>query len=233
MRRGKQYKEKINYIDKNKQYLLEEALEAIKTMPHSNFDETVEIAFKLGVDPRKSEQNVRGAVTLPKGTGQKVRVAVIATGEKAEQARKAGADFVGMEDMIESIQKGWLEFDSLIASTEAMPKVRRLGKILGPKGLMPNPKTGTVTDDLANAVKDAKAGKVEFRVDRTSCIHLRVGKVSFSKEDLYENCQSVMQALYSAKPTAAKGTYIKSCSVCSTMSPGIKVNTTELAKMVT
>lgn len=225
MFRSKLYKAQTVKIDKQKQYELNEALEILKSLPQVKFDQTVEIAFKLGIDTKKSDQTIRGAVTLPKGTGKKVIVAVVAEGDAADSARSAGADFVGGEDLIEKIKGGWFEFDSLIATPDAMPKLRALGKILGPRGLMPNPKTGTVTENTAAAVKEAKAGRVEYRADKGGCAHVPVGKLSFTVNDLVENCDAVIQALISSRPSSSKGNFILTCSVCSTMSPGIKVKT--------
>ena len=231
MSRSKLYRSQATKVEHLKQYDLTEALGILKSMPHVKFDETVEIAFKLGIDPKKSDQNVRGAVTLPKGTGKKVTVAVIADGEAAEQAKAAGADHVGFEDLIAKIKDGWLDFDSLISTPGAMPKVRPLGRTLGPRGLMPNPKTGTVTDDVTKAVGEAKAGRVEFRAEsKGACVLVPVGKLSFPVEDLEVNCNSVVQALLAARPETTKGNYIVSCSVCSTMSPGLKVNSKTFVK---
>ena len=232
MRRSKLYKEQSSKFDRYQQYNLKDALSIIKEMPHSKFDETVEIAFKLGIDPRQSDQNVRGAVTLPKGSGKNVKVVVIASGQAAEEAKEAGADVVGFEDVIEKIKGGWLDFDSLISTPDAMAKVRPLGRVLGPRGLMPNPKTGTVTNNVSVAVKEAKAGKVEYRADRGACAHVPVGKLSFAVEDLLENCETVVNAILAARPATTKGTYLVSCSICSTMSPGIKVSTKEFTKGV-
>jgi large subunit ribosomal protein L1 len=199
-------------------------------MSHVKFDETVELAFKLGIDPKQSDQNVRGALPLPKGTGKKVVVAVIAAGENAEAAKSAGAEHVGFEDLIEKIKGGWTDFDTLIATPDTMPKVRPLGRVLGPRGLMPNPKTGTLTDSVAPAVQEAKAGRVEYRNDKGGCVHVPIGKVSFSEEDLKENMNAVVKALLRAKPASAKGVYIQSCTLSSTMSPGIKVDIKEFTK---
>ncbi len=232
MRRSKLYRNRTSNIEPLKQYDLSEALQMLKSMPSVKFDETVEIAFKLGIDPKQSDQNVRGAVTLPKGSGKKVTVAVVAAGDLAEQAKAAGAEHVGMEDLIAKIKDGWLEFDSLIATPAAMPKVRPLGKLLGPRGLMPNPKTGTVTENITKAVEEAKAGKVEYRADRGACAHVPVGKLSFTAEDLEENCKAVIHAIIGARPVSTKGTYILSCSICSTMSPGIKIKPKDFTKAV-
>ena len=230
MHKSKLYRSQTEKYERHQLYGLDEALKIIKEMPHAKFNETVEISFKLGIDPKQSDQNVRGAVTLPKGTGKKVTVAVIAAGEAAEQAKAAGADFVGMEDLVAKIKDGWLDFDSLIATPAAMPKVRPLGRLLGPRGLMPNPKTGTVTDNVEKAVQEAKAGRVEFRADRGACAHVPVGKLSFDVDDLGVNCNTVIQAILSARPATTKGIYIVSCSVCSTMSPAVKVKISDFTK---
>jgi large subunit ribosomal protein L1 len=230
MRKSKLYREQASKYENQKLYSLMDALQIIKDMPHPKFDETVELAFRLGIDPKQSDQNVRGAVTLPKGTGKDVTVVVIASGQAAEDAKAAGADIVGFEDVIEKIKGGWLDFDSLITTPDAMPKVRPLGRTLGPRGLMPNPKTGTVTNTITEAVKEAKAGRVEYRADRGACAHVPVGKLSFSVEDLAINCDTVIQAIIAARPATTKGSYVLSCSVCSTMSPGIKVSTKDFAK---
>ena len=227
---GKIYKAQLEKVDRERVYSLAEAFKILKTMPHHKFDETVEMAFRLGVDPKQSDQNVRGAIPLPKGSGKKVRVAVIAAEAAAEEAKAAGADVVGLEDIIEKIKGGWLDFDVLIATPAAMPQVRPLGKALGPRGLMPNPKTGTVTDAVGNAVKEAKAGRVEFKTDKGACVHVPIGKVSFSEGDLLENCNAVVNAIVKAKPATAKGVYVRSCTISSTMSPGIRINTKEVHK---
>ena len=233
MHRSKLYRSQSEKIEHQQLYSLTDALQILKEIPHAKFDETVEISFKLGIDPKQSEQNVRGTVILPKGTGKQIIVAVIASGEAAEQAKKAGADEVGMEELIAKIKDGWLEFDSLITTPTAMAKVRPLGKMLGPRGLMPNPKTGTVTENIANAVHEVKAGRIEFRVDRGACVHVPVGKLSFSIDDLHVNCTTVIQSVMSARPASTKGSYIITCTVCSTMSPGIKVKTNDFTKVVT
>lgn len=229
---SKLYKSQAETFDGMKIYSLGEGLELLKNMPHVKFDETVEIAIKLGVDPRQSDQNVRGAVSLPKGTGKSVKIAVVAADEAAKQAKDAGADFVGMEDLVAKMKDGWLEFDILIATPAAMAQVRPLGRVLGPRGLMPNPKTGTVTDNVADAVTEAKAGRVEFRADKGACVHVPLGKLSFQSEDLKDNCDAVVRAIIRAKPASAKGTYIKSCAISSTMSPGIKIDTRDILKVV-
>ena len=231
-KQSKLYKKQSESIDFDRFYTLAEALEILKTIPHVKFDESIDIAIKLGIDPRQSDQNVRTAVALPKGTGKSVKVAVVAADASADQAKEAGADFVGMEDLISKMKDGWLDFDILIATPDAMKQVRPLGRLLGPRGLMPNPKTGTVTDNVAAAVKMAKAGRVECRADKGGCVHALIGKVSFSAEDLAENCEAIMQALLRAKPPASKGTYIQKCAISSTMSPGIKIDTKDLVKAV-
>ncbi len=227
-KRGKKYLEALKLVDRRKKYPLKEAIELVKKMSEvakRNFDETVELAARLGVDPRHADQMVRGAVTLPHGTGKEVKVLVFAKGEKAKEAEEAGADYVGAEDLVQKIQKeGWLEFDKAVATPDMMPLVGRLGRILGPRGLMPNPKTGTVTMDVAKAVQELKKGKVDFRVDRAGNIHVPIGKVSFDTEKLYENAKAVLEALWRAKPAAAKGQYFRSITLSSTMGPGVKVD---------
>jgi len=229
--RSKLYKARLSKVSTEKKYSLSEAIKLLKELPKPKFDETVDIVFRLGIDPKQTDQTVRGAVSLPKGTGKKIRVAVIAEADKANDAKSAGADFVGMEDMIEKIRGGWLDFDVLIATPSAMNQVRTLGKVLGPKGLMPNPKTGTVTDQIVNAVKEAKAGRVEFRADKAACVHVPVGKLSFSVEDLLENIKSVIGALIRAKPASFKGVYFLSASISATMSPGLKLDINEISTM--
>lgn len=210
-------------VDKNKLYTLEEAVAVIKTNAKAKFDETVELAVNLGVDPKYADQMVRGVCNLPNGTGRSVRVAVIARGAKADEARKAGAEVVGAEDLVEEIQNGRMDFDKLIATPDVMPLVGKLGKVLGPRGLMPNPKVGTVTMDVARAVADQKGGAVEFRVEKAGIVHAGVGKASFSEAALAENIRAFVDALVKAKPTGAKGTYVKKLSLSSTMGPGIKL----------
>ena len=230
MFRGKNYKESAKLIDKQAQYEPQEAFELITKTAKAKFDETVELHVKLGVDSRHADQQVRGAIVLPHGTGKTVRVLVFAKGDKADAAREAGADFVGDMDMVEKIQKeNWFDFDVVVASPDMMGVVGRLGKVLGPKGLMPSPKAGTVTPDVAKAVQESKAGKVEYRLDKTNIIHCPIGKVSFGPEKLAENFNALMGAIIKAKPAASKGQYIKSCVAASTMGPGIKVST---AKMI-
>jgi len=223
--RGKKYKDSAKQIDRSVQYEVSDALAlVVKTAP-AKFDETVEIHIKLGVDSRHADQQVRGAIVLPNGTGKTARVLVFAKGDKADAAREAGADFVGDMDMVEKIQKeNWFGFDVVVASPDMMGVVGRLGKLLGPKGLMPSPKAGTVTPDVAKAVKEVKAGKVEYRLDKTNIIHCPIGKVSFGADKLYENYTALLGAIIKAKPAAAKGQYIKSCVAASTMGPGVKMN---------
>ena len=230
MFRGKKYQESAKLIDKAALYDTAEAMElVVKTAP-AKFDETVELHVKLGVDSRHADQQVRGAIVLPHGTGKTQRVLVFAKGDKAEAAKAAGADFVGEMDLVEKIQKeNWFDYDVVVASPDMMGVVGRLGKVLGPKGLMPSPKAGTVTPDVAKAVTEIKAGKVEYRLDKTNIIHCPIGKVSFGAEKLAENFNAIMGAIIKAKPAAAKGQYIRSCVAASTMGPGVKMNT---AKMV-
>ena len=225
MKHGKKYNESLKLVEAGKLYDVAEAMElAVKTKT-AKFDETVEIHVRLGVDSRHADQQVRGAVVLPNGTGKKVRTLVFAKGDKAEAATAAGSDFVGAEDMVEKIQKeNWMDFDVVIASPDMMGLVGRLGKVLGPRGLMPNPKAGTVTPDVARAVTEAKAGKIEYRLDKTNIIHCPIGKVSFGPEKLQQNLETLMGAIVKAKPASAKGQYIKSCVVSATMGPGIKLN---------
>ena len=225
MFRGKNYKESAKLIDKQAQYEPQEAFELITKTAKAKFDETVELHVKLGVDSRHADQQVRGAIVLPNDTGKTARVLVFAKGDKADAAREAGADFVGDMDMVEKIQKeNWFGFDVVVASPDMMGVVGRLGKLLGPKGLMPSPKAGTVTPDVAKAVKEVKAGKVEYRLDKTNIIHCPIGKVSFGADKLYENYTALLGAIIKAKPAAAKGQYIKSCVAASTMGPGVKMN---------
>jgi len=229
--RSKLYKKQFESFDRISRYPVAEAIKLLKSMPHVKFDETVELAFKLGIDPKQTDQTVRGAIPLPKGTGKKVVVAVIADDEKAKnEAKAAGADFAGFDELIAKIKEGWTDFDVLIATPSAMSQVRPLGRQLGPKGLMPNPKTGTVTDKVGAAVAEAKAGRVEYRADKGACIHVPVGKLSFKPEDLCENCLAVIKAVIKAKPAAAKGVYLQNCTLSSTMSPGIKLDTRDLVK---
>ncbi len=229
MKRGKKYQESAKMYDKLKLYDAAEAMGLAVKMSKAKFDETVEAHIKLGVDSRHADQQVRGAVVLPHGTGKKVRVLVFAKGEKATEAEQAGADFVGAEELIPKIQnENWFEYDIIVATPDMMGVVGRLGKVLGPKGLMPNPKAGTVTMDGAKAINDIKAGKIEYRLDKTNIIHCPIGKVSFGPEKLGENFATLMSAIVKAKPAAAKGQYLKSVSIASTMGPGIKINQAKL-----
>lgn len=223
-KRGKKYQESLKLIDKTALYDIKEAIELVKKTAKANFDETVDVAVRLGVDPRKNDQQIRGAVVLPHGTGKTQRVLVFAKGEKAKEAEAAGADYVGDQEYIDKINEGWFDFDVIVATPDMMAEVGKLGRILGPKGLMPNPKTGTVTFEVEKAVKEIKAGKVEYRVDKAGNVHVPIGKVSFDTDKLVENFETIIEALIKAKPAAAKGTYLKNISVSSTMGPGIKVN---------
>jgi large subunit ribosomal protein L1 len=222
--KGKKYLEAIKKVDENQKYNLEEGLALLKEVSYANFDETVDIAVRLGVDPRKADQMVRGSVTLPHGTGKSVTVLVFAKGEKEKEAQDAGADYVGAEDFAEKIQGGWLEFDRAIATPDMMGVVGKLGRILGPRGLMPNPKSGTVTFDIAQAVKDIKAGQVEFRVEKAGIIHCPIGKRSFPVESLAENARALLETLLRMKPASSKGQYMRSVAISSTMGVGIKLD---------
>jgi large subunit ribosomal protein L1 len=221
---GKKYAEAWEKIDREKKYDMDEALELLPQVTFAKFDETVELALRLGVDPRHADQMVRGSVPLPNGLGKTVKVLVFAKGQKEKEAEEAGADFIGAEDMIEKIQKGWLDFDKAIATPDMMGAVSKLGKILGPRGLMPNPKVGTVTFEIGKTVKEMKAGRVEFRVDKAGNLHIPVGKIGFGKEKIIENINSLIDAVVRLKPPSSKGTYIKGIAVCTTMSPGIKID---------
>ena len=228
MFRGKNYKESAKLIDKQMQYEPMEAFELVTKASKAKFDETVELHVKLGVDSRHADQQVRGAVVLPNGTGKKVRVLAICKGENEKLAQEAGADYVGAEDMTQKIQQeNWMDFDVLITTPDCMGLVGRLGRILGPRGLMPNPKAGTVTPDIARAIKEAKAGKIEYRLDKTNIIHCPIGKVSFGTEKLQQNLETLMGAIVKAKPAAAKGQYIKSCAITATMGPSVRINPTK------
>jgi len=222
--RGKKYLEAKNKVDRNKQYELEEGIKLVLETAYAKFDEGVDLAIRLGVDPKKADQMVRGTVVLPNGTGKKVRVLVFAKGQKEKEALDAGADIVGGEDLIEKISKGWLEFDKAIATPDMMGLVSKLGKILGPRGLMPNPKMGTVTFDLERAVKEIKAGKVEFKVEKAGVIHVSVGKVSFGFDRLLENIKTLLEVILRAKPPTSKGIYLRSIALSTTMGPGIKID---------
>ena len=222
---SKRYAESVKLVEANKEYDIKEALDVIEKMPKTKFDQTVELHVKLGVDSKHADQQVRGTVVLPNGTGKTLRVLVFAKGPKAEEAKKAGADFVGAEELIPKIQnENWFDYDVVVATPDMMGVVGRLGKVLGPKGLMPNPKSGTVTMDVTKAIKEIKSGKVEYRLDKTNIIHLGFGKVSFGAEKLAENYDAIMGAIIKAKPAAAKGQYIRSVSVSTTMGPGLYIN---------
>ncbi len=221
---GKNYNSAREKIDSNATFVLKEALELIKSCSFAKFDESVDMALKLGVDPRHADQMIRGTVILPAGTGKTVRVAVFAEGEDADAASEAGAEIVGSDDLVEKIKGGEFDFDVAIAHPKMMGKVGKLGKVLGPRGLMPNPKAGTVTPNVAQAVKEAKAGKIEYRTDKSGVIHVMVGKVSFTMEELEENCITLIYALNKAKPAAVKGAYFKSCTISTTMGPGVRVD---------
>lgn len=228
-KRGKNYKESMKLVDRTNLYDLDEAIELVQKTAKAKFDETVELSVKLGVDSRHADQQVRGAVVLPHGTGKVRRVLVIAKGDKQKEAEQAGADFVGADEMVAKIQnEGWMDFDVVVATPDMMGVVGRIGRILGPKGLMPNPKSGTVTFEVEKAVKEIKAGKVEYRVDKASIVHVPVGKVSFGTEKLKENFNTLMDALIKAKPASSKGRYLRSVAISSTMGPGIKINPAKL-----
>ena len=229
MKRGKRYTELAKLVDRSVSYDPSEAVRLVVETGKAKFDEMVELHVRLGVDSRHADQQVRGAVVLPHGTGRTKRVLVIAKGPKADEAQAAGAEYVGAEEFIDKIaNENWFDFDALIATPDMMPKLGRLGKVLGPKGLMPTPKAGTVTMDVAKAVTDIKAGKIEYRLDKTNIIHCPIGKVSFGQEKLEENFKTIMDAIIKAKPSAAKGQYLKNVSICSTMGPGIRVNASKL-----
>jgi len=227
---GKKFRAALEKVEPGRKYTLEEGLAKVKEIAFAKFDETVELTMWLGVDPRKADQLVRGTVVLPHGVGKTVRVLVIAQGEKVKEAEESGADFVGGEDMVNQIKGGWLDFDAVIATPDMMRLVGQLGKILGPRGLMPNPKTGTVTFDVANAVRETKAGKVEYRVDKTGVIHVGIGKVSFEQDKLRENAQVLLDAVVRAKPSTAKGKYVKKVNLAATMSPGVLLDETAYAR---
>jgi large subunit ribosomal protein L1 len=226
---GKKYKQSATKVDRTKRYSLEDACKILPGTKVAKFDESVDIAVRLGVDPKHADQMVRGAVVLPHGTGKSSRVAVVAKGDKANEARAAGADFVGAEDLVEKIQKeNWTDFDSMVATPDMMGLVGRLGRVLGPKGLMPNPKVGTVTPDVAKAVRELKAGRVEFRVEKAGIVHARIGKASFGPDKLRENAKTMIDTLLRLKPASAKGTYMKSVTLSTTMGPGLRVDTAPL-----
>jgi len=221
---GKKMNAASEKVEKAKEYSLDEAIQKVKELAYAKFDETIDLAFNLGVDPRKSDQMVRGTVVLPHGTGKTLRVLVFAKGEKELEAKQAGADFVGADDLVEKISKGWLDFDKVVATPDIMGVVGRLGKVLGPRGLMPNPKLGTVTFDVAKAVKDIKAGKVEYKAEKAGVVHVPIGKVSFDAQKLLDNAKAIIDSVTKAKPSTSKGKYLKGMSVSSTMGPGLKID---------
>jgi large subunit ribosomal protein L1 len=228
---GKKYKAAAALVDPNKRYSLEEAIALAKKTARTKFDETVDLAVNLGVDPKQADQMVRGTVVLPHGTGKKVKILVFAKGEKEKEARDAGADYVGAEDLAEKIQGGWTDFDTVVATPDIMGLVGRLGKVLGPRGLMPNPKTGTVTFDVAKAIKDIRAGKVEYRVEKAGIVHVPVGKASFDENKLVDNARAVLESILKAKPASSKGKYLKAAAVSTTMGPGIKMDPALIEKI--
>ena len=230
-RKGKSYRAVLAKVDRAQRYLLEEGLRLVHETARAKFDETVEMSIRLGVDPRQADQNVRGTVVLPHGTGKTVRVAAFAKGEKEREAQEAGADFVGAEDLIKKISEGWVDFDKAVATPDMMGTVGRIGKILGPRGLMPNPKTGTVTLDIAKAVKEIKAGKLEFRVDKAGIIHLPIGKASFGADKLLDNARAVLVSILRAKPASAKGNYVRGVTLSTTMGPGVKIDLSQVRSM--
>jgi len=224
MKRSKRYKEAVSKVDRLHQYDLDEAIGILKELPQAKFDETIELHMNLGVDPRKADQQIRNSIILPYGTGKKVRVLVFADGEKADEASKSGADYVGVDELMEKITGGWFDFDIVIATPNLMGKIGKLGKVLGPRGLMPNPKVGTVTMDVGKAVEESKSGKIAYRVDKFSNIHVPVGKMSFAKENLKENILTMVSSILRDRPATVKGQYIKSMALTSTMGPGIRLN---------
>jgi len=226
---SKRFRKALEAVDAQKAYPLKEAVSVLAKFPKAKFNETIDLAFRLGVDPKQSDQVVRGTVPLPHGSGKTVRVLVFAKGATADAARAAGAEYVGLDDMIKKCNEGWAEFDVAIATTEAMSEVRKLGKVLGPRGLMPNPKTGTVTDDTAKAVKEVKAGRVEFKTDKAGNVHVVVGKASFKPEQIEENARAVIEAVARARPHSVKGNYLRSCTLSATMSPPVSVDLREFA----
>jgi large subunit ribosomal protein L1 len=228
---GKSYRATLAKIDRSQRYALEDALGLLKETARAKFDETVEMAVRLGVDPRQADQNVRGTVSLPHGMGKTVRVLAFAKGEKEKEAQEAGADFVGNDDLIKKISEGWFEFDKTVATPDMMATVGRIGKILGPRGLMPNPKTGTVTVEIGKAVKEIKAGKLEFRVDKAGIVHVPVGKASFNPEKLIDNAKAVLMSILRAKPASAKGNYVRGVTISTTMGPGIKIDLSQVRAM--
>jgi len=233
MTQGKRYRTAVESVDRERQYLPGEALKLLKEFPTAKFDESVEVSFRLGVDPRKADQMVRGTVSLPHGTGKSVRVAAFAVGDKAREAREAGADLVGGEELVEEVQKGNIEFDAAVATPDMMPTVGKAGRVLGPRGLMPNPKAGTVTPDIGKAVRDIKAGKLEYRIDRQANLHLVIGKRSFGEDQLAQNYMAVVDEILRAKPASAKGKYVKTATLSTTMGPGIRLDPSRLREMET
>lgn len=229
-KRGKSYQEAVKLVDRTKTYSITEAVSLLKEASKAKFDESVEAAFRLGLDPKKAEENIRGAVVLPHGTGKTQRVLVFAKGDKIKEAEAAGADFIGDEEIIAKIGKGWFDFDVIVATPDMMGEVGKLGRVLGPKGLMPNPKTGTVTFDVEKAVNDIKAGKVEYRVDKAANLHVPIGKVSFDNDKLIENFKTIAETVAKAKPHSSKGTYVRNVVITSTMGPGIKVDVSNIGK---
>ena len=221
---SKRYRKGFEQVDAGKAYSLKEAVGVLTRFPRAKFNETIDLAFKLGVDPKQSDQMVRGTVPLPHGSGKAVRVLVFAKGQAADAARAAGAEYVGFEDMVKKCQEGWSDFDVAVATPEAMAEVRKLGKVLGPRGLMPNPKTGTVTDDTARAVKEVKAGRVEFKVDKGGNVHVPVGKISFAPEQIEDNARAVIETVVKARPSSVKGHFIHSCTISATMSPPVRLD---------
>jgi len=228
---GKTYRAALEKVDRSQRYPLEDSLRLAKETARAKFDETVELAIRLGVDPRQADQNIRGTVTLPHGMGKSVRVLAFAKGEKEKEAQEAGADFVGSEELIKKISEGWLDFDKAVATPDMMGAVGRIGKILGPRGLMPNPKTGTVAADIGKAVKEIKAGKLEYRVDKAGIVHVPVGKASFVAEQLIDNARAVLLSILRAKPASAKGNYVRGVTVATTMGPGIKIDLAQVRAM--
>ena len=228
---GKSYRKVFEKVDRNQRYQLEDSLKLVKETARAKFDETVDMAIRLGVDPRQADQNIRGTVALPHGMGKTVRVLAFAKGEKEREAQEAGADFVGSDELIKQIQEGWLDFDKAVATPDMMAAVGRIGKILGPRGLMPNPKTGTVSLDIGKAVREIKAGKLEFRVDKAGIVHVPVGRASFSAEQLIDNARMVLLTVLRAKPASAKGNYVKAVTVATTMGPRIKIDLAQIRSM--
>ncbi len=229
--KGKSYRARLEKVDRDRKYTLEEGLRLVRETARVKFDETVELAVRLGVDPRQADQNIRGTVILPHGMGKTVKVLAFAKGEKEKEAQEAGADFIGSDDLVKKIREGWLEFDKAVATPDMMGAVGRIGKILGPRGLMPNPKAGTVTQEIGKAVRELKAGKLEFRVDKAGIVHIPIGKVSFPEEQLMENARTILDSLVRAKPASAKGNYIRGVALSATMGPGIKVDPAQLQSM--